>query len=77
MNKKIILVSEVSLMFYDVSSIISGQGFDKYQSYTVEIYNRKGEKISYDSTTGKYEVISDIDSGNMLFYKYLFLLILF
>ena len=51
-------------------------GINNYESYTAELYNTKGQKISYDSTTGKYETIDEKNTGNMISVKYLFLLLI-
>lgn len=58
----------------NVEAIINNSDeYDSYQSFTVEVYNKKGQKIKYDSETGKFSY----DIGYMITAsKYLFLLML-
>lgn len=74
MSEKIKMDYEVNEMSNKIGLIISNQGIEKYESYTAEIYNAKGQKITYDSKTRKYEVTDNL--GNMISFGYLFLLIL-
>ena len=74
MSKVITIDYGENQMFNEIDSIISERGIDKYESYTAETYNAKGQKISYDSKTGKYEVTGNL--GNMISFGHLFLLIL-
>ena len=67
-----------------VLSIVQSLGYSSFQSYTVEFYDVKGKKVTYDSTTKKI-IIDDPDAnpaspGYMLTiskYIFLFFLILF
>ena len=58
----------------DVENIISNsKEYDSYESFTAEVYNAKGQKIKFDSTSEKIVY----ESGLMFtFSKYLILLIL-
>ena len=59
----------------DVENIINNSDeYDSYNSFTLEVYNKKGQKIKYDSENGKISY----DNGYMITAsKYLFLLMLF
>lgn len=59
----------------DVEDIINNSGdYDSYESFIAEAYNKKGQKIKYDSKTGK--IIYDNSGFMFTASKYLFLLIL-
>ena len=73
MSKIVKMDYEENDLSNEIDLIISKQGIDKYESYTAEMYNIKGQKISYDSKTGKFEVTDNL--GNMISFGYLFLLI--
>ena len=59
---------------YVMSIIDKIKGYDTYDSYTAEVYNKKGKKIKYDSITGK--IIYENSGYRFISSKYIFILIL-
>ena len=70
-------ISKLYPQFSDkyVMNIINNiKGYDTYESYTAEVYNKKGKKIKYDSITGK--IIYENSGYMFISSKYIFLLFL-